>query len=182
MAICVKVVSACAILCLVGARAGSPSSAPAKSGSAPPAGLRLTIDRVSRESAEVSFENADKNPIVLNLGVMLGNGRTLIPEQIHFVVADASGKSRELRWKGYGVAGRLDDFLVPLMPTAKYSMTLSLRDYVEVDDRKSASLAPGDTIHAAFEGVAPSHINEGAIPDLPIWKGKIMSDSTSLAD
>ncbi len=148
------------------------------------AGLGLTLGRVAKGVLEVTFENVDKKPMVLNLGNLVGNGRYLEPMRFHLIVTGLDGKSREFHWKGIGgYAGRVDDFLVPLMPGAKYTITFSLDDLI--GDRKegnwSSAVAGGEKVQAAYEGRAEDPRHE-VIPALPIWLGKIESASLGYVD
>jgi hypothetical protein len=134
-------------------------------------GLRLTLDRAAAGVLEVTFQNVAVAPMMLTLGVMLGNGRALIPDQLYLIVTPASGEPRRLAWKGFRVNGRMDDFLVPLMPGTKYSLTLSLDNFVE-HGRKSAVVA-GDRVRVVYLGAAPSHGKHATQSNLPIWDGKV---------
>jgi hypothetical protein len=142
-------------------------------------GVRITLDRAGKGVLEVAFENVDAKPVVLNLGDMVGNGRVLELRRFRLVVTDPSGKSRRLDWNGLGAyGGRLDDFLVPLMPAAKYTVTFSLGDLIGdgKDGDWSSAIAPGEKVQAVYEGAAPSLTNrQEIIPALPIWVGKVES-------
>ena len=142
-------------------------------------GLRITLGRAAKGDLEVGFENVDAKPVVLNLGDMVGNGLELEPRRFHLVVTGPTGKSRELHWKGIGgIAGRMDDFLVPLMPAAKYTVTFSLGDLIGngKEGNWSSAIVAGEKVQAVYEGAAPSLTNrQEIIPALPIWLGKIES-------
>lgn len=154
--------------------------APKAKPSKPVAGLQITLDRAAHGVLEVTLQNVEKKPMVLNLGVMLGNGLTLIPNHLHLTVTGASGKSRQLAWKGSFVGGRMDDFLVPLMASAKYTVILSLDDFT--DDNAKPALAAGDKVQIGYEGAAASGAINAAIPNLPIWKEKVESSPITYAD
>jgi hypothetical protein len=171
------------IVAAVGGSLGRPMPAanPAPAGlepGKPVAELQLTLDQPANGVLEVTFENVGKKPTVLNLGDMVGNGRELEPVQFNLIVAGPSGKSRQLNWKGLGgYAGRVDDFLVPLMPMSKYAITFSVDDLIGdgADGNWSSKVATGEKVQAVYEGAAPSNPNGAAIPALPIWIHQVES-------
>jgi len=134
-------------------------------------GLRLTLDRAAHGVLKVTFQNVAKTPMIVNLGVMLANGRTMIPNQLYLIVTGASGHARRLAWKGFCVTGPMNDFLVPLMPAATYTLSLALNDFVE-HGRNSAVVA-GEKVRVVYLGAAPSHLNHASAADLPVWDGKV---------
>ena len=84
------------------------------------AGIKLSIVDVSSEVADaiklrLAFENATEEDAMLNLGIMLGNGKFQLPTQIRLTLTDESGKSRVLHFSDKrfgGIAGRVDLSLI----------------------------------------------------------------------
>ncbi len=151
----------------------------------PVAGLQLALDCAAHGVLEITFENVGQNAMVINLGDMVGNGRQLEPRNLHLIVSGLSGKPRQLDWKGLaGVSGRLDDFLVPLMPGSKYTITFSLDDLIGEGKGGdwSSTVAAGEKVQAVFKGAAPSLSNGVSIPDLPIWNHKVVSTPLPYAE
>lgn len=64
-------------------------------------GLRLgvaVVEGAKREqSVEITFENARLEDALLNLGFMVGNGRTMVPHAIRLVVRGATLGTCEIR-------------------------------------------------------------------------------------
>jgi hypothetical protein len=129
------------------------------------------LDRADHGLPELTLRNTGSSAIVVNLGVMLDNGRVLVPQQIRLIASSASGKTRQFVWKSAGVGGRVDDFLVPLMLAAKYTMTLSVDDFF--DAVGNTTIVAGDKIHAVYDGVAPANASGPASPNLPIWNHRV---------
>ena len=83
----------------------------------------------------------------------------------------AAQEAREI-----GSAFRTSD--IPLMPGARYTMTFSIDDFW-TDIGESDKVVANDKIKAVYEVAAfipdGSPASEAAIPNMPIWKGKVES-------
>jgi hypothetical protein len=81
------------------------------------------------------------------------------------------------------VAGRVDDFLVPLPAGAAYVLETALGDYCCLDTKEfRIEPAPGQyAIAAAYEGTAPHYINSDTegLRLLPVLTGEIASETSS---
>lgn len=100
-------------------------------------GLRIGIYSVQPTQAgqdqrefRVVLENVGENDLVLNVGLMLGNGRSQKPEAIRLLITDPEGRLRELHPQPYIVGGRVDPMLVPLPAGASYTIRCTLAQYV----------------------------------------------------
>lgn len=133
----------------------APTSQPANR---PPV-LRLTI------------RNTAESDAVLNLGMMLANGRKLIPSAITLVVTNADGNSTRLAYLIPGVAGRIDDFIAPLPSGAAYNLRLRMTDYTPL---KRGTYR----IHAELDAKGAQHINSDSESAglVAFWKGRLRSD------
>ncbi len=94
--------------------------------------LRLSVAAVPPEKPEdvfafrVTFENTGVKDKILNLGYMLANGRTQLPVATKLILTYLNGTSTELSVIEPWVAGRVDDYIVPLRAGSTYSITLGL--------------------------------------------------------
>lgn len=118
---------------------------------------------------------------MLNLGVMLGNGRVQLPQAIRLILTDAQGKKRELNFsdKGYpGVAGRVDDFIVPLRFGSVYVLRLELDQFWCPDTKEFQLNLPKGRyrIFAEYESMGIASATSPPIPALPYWKGTLRSN------
>lgn len=66
--------------------------------------LRMSIIATTPQEAKgipvfrVTLENVGDKDAVLNLGIMLANGKVLLPDAIHLILIDSRGKSGRLLW------------------------------------------------------------------------------------
>jgi len=100
--------------------------------------LRMSIIATTPQKAKgiqvfrVTLENVGDKDAVLNLGIMLANGKVLLPDAIHLILIDSRGKSRELHFSDRrypGIAGRVDDYIIPLRTGSTHTFKLSLDDF-----------------------------------------------------
>ncbi len=99
----------------------------------------------------------------LNLGEMLANGRFLIPGKIHLIVTDSGGKPGEFIFadrRFAGLAGRMDDYVVPLRSGSTYTLELRLDQFVSPTTGDEFKLKPGRyEISVQFRGTGADNIN-----------------------
>ncbi len=163
-----------------------------RSGSSDPSSanvqLRMVISIAPQQEAggrvtfRVALENASGTDVVLNLGRMLGNGRVHVPDAIRMRLTDATGQSRELHFvdrKYPGVAGRIDDYVLPLRAGSSYKFTANLDDYWSPETKEHQFfLAAGKyRIRSEFVGTGAKHVNADTqgVELLHFWKGKLRS-------
>src|SRR5262249_8982184 len=81
----------------------------------PVGGLRLGLCRTEGKGEGkvrwmATLENVGDEDLVVNLGLMLGNGKKQLPTALRLIFTDADGKKRFFQRKVGGVAGRVDPF------------------------------------------------------------------------
>lgn len=151
-------------------------------------GLRLGISSQSaaapseRAGFVVSLQNVGANDFVLNLGMMLANGRVMFPDAIGVVLTNPDGRSRELKFfdRRYpGIAGRVDDFIVALRGGATYVLPITLDQYwSESTGEFGVKLKPGrHRIAVRFDGRGAAHVNldTPGVKLLNFWHGTVNS-------
>ena len=100
-------------------------------------GLQMTIYLDHAEGApskapkfRVELRNAGQNDLVVNLGMMLANGKRQYPNAVALTLTDAQGKSRRLDLREPAmIAGRVDPFVVPIPVDATFSIPVNLDAY-----------------------------------------------------
>jgi hypothetical protein len=135
---------------------------------------------------QVTLKNAGDKDAVLNLGMMLANGKVLLPDAIHLILTDSTGKSKELHFadRRYpGVAGRIDDYAVPLCVGSSYILRLSLDNFWCPEMKEfRLKLKPGQyRVRSEFAGKGAQFVNgdmEG-IKLMNFWQGTLQSDVTT---
>jgi RNA polymerase sigma factor (sigma-70 family) len=141
-------------------------------------GLRLGLSRAdAKGDGKVRLlavlENVSNEDLIVNLGLMLGNGKKQLPTAVRLLFTDAGGKELALRRKVGGVAGRVDPFGVPLAAGCRYTVACDLEDYLDEDAGKP--LAPGRyRARAEFVGKAPT-INTTGLALMTYWTGTVES-------
>jgi len=148
--------------------------------------VRLSIKVERAESGDylqlqVAFENVSENDTTLNLGMMLANGKVHLPEAVRLVLTGADGKARELHFGDHrypGVAGRIDDYPVPLRAGSVYTLKLSLMDFwCAKEIMYERRLKPGKyCVRAAFRGSGPQHTAKDNLMFLYWWTGVVESE------
>jgi hypothetical protein len=98
-------------------------------------------------------------------------------------VTDASGKTRNLKFfdqRYPGVAGRVDDYLVPLRVGSSYTLKLSLDQFWSPDTKEfEMKFFPGEyQITAQFEGggAKTSNLDLPGIKLMNFWLGNLQSN------
>lgn len=150
--------------------------------------LKLSIRATAPESTDslrfhVTFENVSGKDTVLNLGMMLANGKVHLPEAVRLILTDPDGQSRELHFSDRrypGVAGRVDDYAVPLRAGSAYTLGLSLKDYwCPKSNEFRLELKPGKYgVRAGFTGNKAQYLNSDTkgLELMHFWTGKMESD------
>jgi len=151
------------------------------------AGLRMAVWTTPSDTIQaaaphvhVGIENVGESDVVLNLGIMLANGRRMYPLAIALVLTDTTGKIRPLTYPDPAVGGRVDDYLVALRAGSRYSLRLGLEQYYSTSaDEYPLKLAPGSyRIEARLAGREARAINldTQGIALLNFWTGTLRSN------
>ena len=153
--------------------------------------LRMSIVAVTAREAEgvpafrVTLENVGDRDTVLNLGMMLANGKVHLPDAIQLTLIESSGKSRELHFSDRrypGVAGRVDDYAVPIRAGSAYTLRLSLDNFWCPRTKEfRLNLKPGEyRVRSKLTGKGAQFSNSDmeGIKLMNFWKGTLESDAT----
>jgi hypothetical protein len=147
-------------------------------------GLRMGVaGRRSVPSSDGEFtlalQNTGSRDFVVNLGLMLANGKAMFPTAVRLALTDPAGKSRELKFLDPRVAGRVDDFTVALRGGAMYAFPVSLDQYwSEATKEFGLKLTPGRyRILAQFDGTGARipNLDMKGVALLNFWKGTVRS-------
>ncbi len=148
-------------------------------------GLQMSIsttgkDKVGNPEFQVAFRNVGEQDVALNLGIMLANGKVQLPDNVRLSLTDVNGRVRELHFsdkKHPGVAGRVDDYVVPLRVGSVYMLKLPLSQFWSPNTNEfTLELKPGKyQISAQFEGGKAKHDSGRFI--MSYWEGKLQSNT-----
>lgn len=145
--------------------------------------LELNVIRETTEGCfRAELRNAGAQALVLNLGIMLGNGKTQYADRIHLLLTGSDGKRLHLDMLGPAmVNGRVDPMVVPLPPGATFTLPIDLRNYIAPREKVGdLALDPGHyTLTAEYEGVgvsqASANLDMKGIALMPYWIGDLDS-------
>ena len=178
---------ACASLLLLGG-SFAPLTATAQPWGKQVNGLEMTIhlDQTHDQQSKtphfrVELHNCGENDYVLNLGVMLGNGKKQYPRAVVLNITDSRGKARRFELiEPTFVAGRVDSLIVPLAVDASFSIPVNLPKYwaaasSEFDYKFEAGMY---YVEAQLAGTGASNPNQdmAGIGFMPYWQGTVVSN------
>jgi hypothetical protein len=127
----------------------------------------------------VTFQNTGEKDVILNLGMMLANGKALLPDAINLRLTDADGSQQKYVFHDVrypGVAGRVDDYAVPLRAGSSHTVKLSQSNFYCIETKEfRIKLKPGKySVYAEFRGGGAKYDN---LRLLRLWTGSLKSNS-----
>jgi len=148
-------------------------------------GLQMSLSAIGSlkgndQEFQLALRNAGDNDIIVNLGSMLANGKVQLPDNIILSSTDAEGKTRKCRFgdkRHLFVAGRVDDYLIPLRAGSIYTLRLNM------DQFWCPSLPQGrNQLTAEFEGGGAKIVNldMAGIKLMNFWIGKVQSNTLAI--
>jgi len=142
-------------------------------------------DEAGSPEFQISFENVGRQDVTLNLGMMLANGKpltgtALFPTNIRIHLTDVAGATRELHFLAPSVAGRVDDYVVPLRVGSTYTLKVPLSNFWSpVSGEVPVKLTPGEVqASARFAGGGALHESGKFIRNY--WEGSLRSNAVAL--
>ena len=149
--------------------------------------MSLTSEDPSGHNIQVAFQNVSDRDATLNLGSMMANGKVQLPSNIRLKFTDPSGRQRLFEFadlKHSSVAGRLDDYVLPLRVGSVYTLKLRLDQFwCQETNEFAIPLLPGENrLTAQFEGRGANLVNLDmpGIRLMNFWLGKVESNSLVL--
>ena len=150
-------------------------------------GLQMSLSvsnsrNLSDPEFEVAIRNVGEKDCCLNLGMMLANGKVMIPGKIHLQVVDGKGTSWLLNFvdrRFPGIAGRLDDYVVPLKSGSTCTLELRLDQFVSSTTGDAVKLKPGRyevSARLQGDGAETSNTDMAGMKLMNFWKGNLRSN------
>jgi hypothetical protein len=135
--------------------------------------IRISIEVVpshsGMERVRAIVTNGGEVDQLVNVGVMLGNGKEMFPSRIVLECVAADGKKFEMVREPSHVSGRMDPLIVPLPAGASWTVVLPLRQMDVRELKGTARIGPGTyRVSAVLTGK-------------PVEKGGTNSDTEGLA-
>jgi hypothetical protein len=132
---------------------------------------------------DVALENTGAADFVVNLGLMLANGKIMYPGAIRLVLTDPAGRVRILDWPDgpAAMAGRIDDYVVALQAGSIHSLRFTLdKIWSASTNEYNVALAPGHyRIAVRFDGLGArfKNLDMPGIALMNFWKGTVESST-----
>jgi hypothetical protein len=130
----------------------------------------------------VGFRNVGNEAVLLNLGIALANGKTLLPQAISLRLTDAQGHERVLQFSDRRhpvIAGRTDNYVVALPPAGTCTVPVSLDQFWCPATREfHIALTNGPyRITAQFEGRSATQVNRDTerMRWMSFWQGTLQA-------
>jgi hypothetical protein len=153
-------------------------------------GLQMSIypDQASRADSKppkfrVELRNVGESDLILNLGMMLANGKKQYPNAVVLTLIDAQGKSRRLDLREpFAIGGRVDPLVLPIPAGATFSVPVDLGKYWAAASKEfDYKLKPGSyLVEAQFTGKGVSqqeaNLDVKGIALMPYWTGTVTSN------
>jgi hypothetical protein len=152
-------------------------------------GLRIGLSARSVPSGavpvlEVWFENAGEQDFLLNLGVMLANGKRMEPSALTLGVSAPAGGSASHSWfDPTHVGGRVDDMLVSVRAGGRYMLVAEIDRFRDASEYQRLRLGPGrHTLRIRFTGGPAQHLNldTPGVGTFNFWQGSVESAAITL--
>ena len=147
-----------------------------------PVALELAAAKKSGELSLV-VRNTDRSAVNVNIGITLANGSDLLPTNVRLTL-ERDGRKSDWTYTGRiaGVAGRIDDFILPLMPGASYQMTFAFSDFGPLEGIQH-TLQPGHyRVRASLWARHAEHMNSDTegMKLMKLWTGVAESNEITV--
>ena len=141
----------------------------------------------SGSTLELALRNVGERDVTLNLGYMLANGKVQLPAHLALKFTDAGGHTRIFQFadkRHSSVAGRVDDFVVPLRAGSTYTLQVTLDQFwcQETSEFSIPLLSGENYLTAQFQGSGPKAVNAD-MPGIKLtkfWLGEVESNTLTL--
>jgi len=152
-------------------------------------GVQMSLSSTGSDgsSLQIALRNVGDHDVTLNLGLMMANGKVQLPNNIRLNVTDAQGKTRVFKFadkRHAFVAGRVDDYVVPLRAGSMYTLQLTLNQFWCYETKEFAiQLLPGrNLLTAQFEGTGAKveNLDMPGIKLMNFWRSKVDSNTLTL--
>ena len=134
----------------------------------------------------MELHNVGSQALILNLGIMLANGREQYPNRIRLQLTEPSSRLLHLEMTGPGaIGGRVDPMVVPLPANATFALLIDLEHYCAPSEKVwKLNLTSGHyTLRAEYTGAGVSqqatNLDMKGVTLMPYWTGTVESSIVS---
>lgn len=149
--------------------------------------MSLSAPGLDRSELQIALRNAGDHEVSLNLGVMLANGKVRLPNYISLSFTDPQGRTRVFKFadkKHSFIAGRLDDYVVPLRVGSMYTLKLKLNQFwCQETNEFEITFPPGkSSLTARIEGrgAGVPNLDMAGTKLMNFWLGNVESNTLTL--
>jgi hypothetical protein len=152
-------------------------------------GVQMSLSSVNLNGSElqVALRNVADHDVTLNLGVMMANGKVQLPNYVSLNLTDSQGRTRVFTLadkKHSFIAGRLDDYVVPLRVGSMYTLKLNLDQFwCQEREEFEITLPRGKSfLTARFQGRGAEAVNLDmrGIRLMNFWLGNVESNTLTI--
>lgn len=157
----------------------------------PVAGLQLSLSLVDSSKTtdpefHFSLRNVGPADMTLNLGSMLANGKVQLPDNLKLNFMEGNVIVRRCRFldsQHSFVAGRVDDYIVPLRAGSTYTLRIALSQFSCKVTQPSTTTRATNQLTAEFDGGGANAVNLDmqGIKSLNFWRGTVVSNPVTMS-
>lgn len=142
-----------------------------------PVDLDLSLDRARHNELVIKVRNRSADPQTVNLGMSLGNGARLVPSNITFSFRDGRDQSIRARVAQVAVAGRIDDYMVPLGAGGSYELRVQMDQLMTDQGRIGKKLSTFKSVVVTLDSGEMKFFNSDTegLRSLRYWRGETSS-------
>jgi hypothetical protein len=133
----------------------------------------------------VAIENAGERNAVLNIGLMMANGKVLLPTALFLTITDSQKVGRELSFISPSspagplirLSGKVDEYVVRLGPGGRYTMAVDLSHYWAAATKEfPLRLSTGEHTVVARLVARRAQYSKGDMAARKFWTGTVQSN------
>ena len=157
----------------------------------PVAGLQMSLSvihssKTTNPEFQFSLRNVGPADMTLNLGSMLANGKVQLPDKLQLNFMEGNAIVRRCKFfdtEHAFVAGRVDDFVVPLRVGSSYTLRIAMGQFSCKGTQPPTTTRGANQLIAQFDGDGANAVNLDmqGIKLLNFWRGTVVSNAVIMS-